>query len=267
MNRSRANRRILIVVGIGAFIVAAGFLGLLGPLRWVYDHTLVPVSRGLASTGSGFGAFSGNVVNASHLAQQNAQLQNENTQLRQRLSTDAETARDNEVLRRQLGLDVAGAPPEVGAQVVAFQPDSYRQFITINKGSKDGLAVGQGALSDGVLVGTISEVSAHTAKVSLVTDPEFKLAAKDQDSPTGALGVLSGQLGNGLIMDKISQTDVIKPGDTITTAGLGGSIPAGLFIGQVESTNNRTNAIFQSAQISSPLQADRLRFVFVVTGS
>lgn len=266
MNRSRANRRILIVVGGGAVLIVAGFLGLLGPLHWVYGHTLVPISRALSTAGSSVGQTASNITGVKNLASQNADLQQENNLLRKRLAADADTRRDNDILRRQLGLEVAGSSPQIAAEVVAFQPDSYRQFVTINKGTSDGIRVGQGALSDGVLVGVISDASAKTAKISLVTDPEFKLTAKDQDSPSGATGILQGQLGNGLVMGKIGQTDIIKPGDTITSAGLGGMIPAGLFIGQVQSVNNRDNAIFQSATVSSPLQPSHLRFVFVVVG-
>jgi rod shape-determining protein MreC len=113
-------------------------------------------------------------------------------------------------------------------------------------------------------VGTLSDVQSGTAKIMLVTDPEFKLAAKDQES--GADGILQGQLGNGLTMDKIGQDVSVKPGDTVTTSGLGGLVPAGLFIGQIQAVDAHNNVIFQSAQISSPFKANKLRFVFVVIG-
>ncbi|HSX02075.1 MAG TPA: rod shape-determining protein MreC [Candidatus Saccharimonadia bacterium] len=262
MNRSKANRRIYLAVGIGGALAVAGLLGWLGPLRWVYDHTVVPVSSGLATAGSTASEAMSNLGQIRQLAADNQRLQRENADLRQRLAADAETRRDNDLLRNQLGLEVAGTPQQVAAEVVAFQPDSYRQFVTINKGSSSGLKPGMAAMSQGVLVGTLSDVQAGTAKIMLVADPEFKLAAKDQD--TNALGILQGQLGNGLIMDKIGQTDTVKPGDTITTSGLGGLVPAGLFIGQVQAVNAPENEIFQSAQISSPLQINHLRFVFVV---
>jgi rod shape-determining protein MreC len=111
-------------------------------------------------------------------------------------------------------------------------------------------------------VAVLSEVQGGTAKIMLVTDPEFRLAAKDQD--TNALGIVHGQLGSGLLMDKIGQTDTVKPGDTITTSGLGRVVPAGLFMGQVQAVNARETVIFQSAQISTPLKVNQLRFVFVV---
>ncbi len=262
MHRTKANRRILIIVAAGGLLVAAGFLGWLGPLRWAYDHTVVPLTHNLAVAGGATSEAFGNLGRVSELARDNKTLATENAELRQRLAADAETRRDNETLKRELGLRVAGAPQQVAAEVVGFQPDSYRQFVTINKGSEAGLKQGMAAMSEGVLVGLLTEVQTHSAKIMLVTDPEFKLAVKDQD--TAALGLVHGQLGSGLVMDKIGQTDQIKPGDTITSAGLGELVPAGLFIGQVQSVNARDNVIFQSAQISTPLKPNRLRFVFVV---
>jgi len=264
MNRSRANRRIIIVVAVAALLVAGGIMGTLGPVRVVFDHTVVPVANGFAAAGATAGEALTNLSRVSSLARDNARLERENADLRQRLAADAETRSDNELLRRQLGLDVAGAPRRVGAEVVLFSPDSYRQFVTINKGSKSSVAPGMAVMSEGVLIGSIMDVQASTARIMLVTDPEFKIAAKDQD--TGASGILRGQLGNGLVLDEIGQTETVKPGDSVTTAGLGGQVPPGLLIGSVQSVNTRANVVFQSAQVETEFRVGKLRFVDVVLG-
>jgi len=264
MNRRSLNRRIFLIVAAGALMVIIGLTSAKGPLDWLYEVTLAPVSRSLAGSGSGISATMADIGRVSRLARDNAELARENARLRQRLAADTETRRDNELLRQQLGLEAAGTTPQVAAEVVAFQPDSYRQFITINKGLVDGIKVGQAVLSEGVLAGTIASASAHSAKIILVVDPEFKLAAKIQGNDA-ADGIIQGQLGGGLVMQKIDQTKQVKPGDTVTTSGLGGQVQAGLLIGQVQSVNNHNNVIFQSAQISTPLEPSRLRFVFVVT--
>lgn len=264
MNRSKANRRILIVVIVGAVLVVLGVLGQLGPLRWVFDQTVMPAAAGLSALGSSTGEAIGNLGRVKDLARENVRLERENADLRQRLAADAETRRDNELLRRQLGLEVAVATRQVAAEVTAFQPDSYRQFVTINKGSSAGLKGGMAVVSEGILIGTIADVEQSTARIMLVTDPEFKLTAKDQD--TGATGIVRGRLGSGLIMDKIGQTDTVRPGDTVTTDGLSGVVPAGLLIGQVESVDTRANVVFQAAAVTTNLKTSRLRFVYVVAG-
>lgn len=265
MNLTRSNRRIVIIFGIGGLLVVGGVLGLISPIRWVFDHTVLPAGRSLSGAGTATSQTFANLAQVQNLAKQNDALQRENADLRQRLAADSETRRDNDDLRRELGLQVAGAPVEVAAEVVAFEPNSYRQFVTINKGSRDGLRAGLAVLSDGVMAGLLSDVGPSTAKVMLVSDPEFKLTAQDQD--TAATGIVQGQLGAGLLMSEIGQTDTIHPGDTITTAGLGGKVPAGLLIGKIESVNTQTNAVFQSAQVATTLKTNRLRFVMVVTGS
>lgn len=265
MKRGRINQRIAGVVVIGAVLVLAGVIGRLGPLRWVYDHTLQPVGSGLSSIGSNTAQALSNITQVRHLADENATLEAENANLKQRLAANDETERDNELLRKQLGLDVAGAPKEVAAEVVAFAPDSYRQFVTINKGSRSGIAPGMAVLSQGVLMGTILDVQPSSARIMLVSDPEFKLTAKDQD--TGAVGIVEGQLGSGLQLNDIAQNDTMKAGDTVTTSGLGGVVPAGLVIGELESVDTRANAVFQTGLVHTPLQLDQLRFAFVVIGS
>jgi rod shape-determining protein MreC len=263
MNRAgRANRRIWLTVLVGAGLVTAGMLGTLGPLRWAFNHSVVPAGSGLAVLGSNAAEAMANIGRVRNLAQDNTKLAEENANLRQRLAEDSEVRRDNELLRKQLGLDVAGAPPEVAAEVVAFQPDSYRQFVTMNKGSRVGIKTGMAVLSQGMVIGTIADVQATTAKVMLVTDPEFSLTAKDQD--TNATGIVRGRLGSGLVLDDIAQSDSVKAGDTVTTSGLGGVVPAGLLIGQLESVNTRANAVFQSGDVQTSLKVNSLRFAFVV---
>jgi rod shape-determining protein MreC len=265
MKRLDSSRRIMIAVAIGALLVLAGVSGALGPVVWTYDHSVLPVGRSLSSVGSGVGNFFGLLGQVRNLSDENAKLELQNATLRGRLAASADALRENDQLRRQLGLQEAGTPQQVGADVVAFQPDSYRQFLTIDRGTRNGIKVGQAALNNGIVVGTISAVSSTTAKLQLITDPEFALAVRDQE--TGALGVLYGQLGGGLTVNNIAQTDNINPGDTIASSGLGGIVPENLLIGQVQSVNAQTNGIFKSAQVSTTLQAEQLRFVFVVVGS
>lgn len=96
----------------------------------------------------------------------------------------------------------------------------------------------------------------------MLTDPTFRVNGLDQE--TRASGTVHGQIGTGLVMDKIAQSDSVKPGDTIITSGLGGDLPRGLILGQVESVQTSDNAVFQSAQLTSDLKFNKLELVFVV---
>ena len=74
---------------------------------------------------------------------------------------------------------MAGAPQQVAAEVVAFQPVSYRHFVTVNQGTRDALRQGLAAMSGGVLVGRFAVVCATPSNILLVTAPGFTFAAHD----------------------------------------------------------------------------------------
>jgi rod shape-determining protein MreC len=228
----------------------------------VLGYALSPVGRVFSSTGSGVGGFFHTAGQVSSLAEDNARLSRQVAELRQRLSDDAELRVQNDVLRRQLNFGSTRADQLVPAQVVAYQPDNFRQYLTINRGSSDGLKEGMAVVSEGFLVGKIAEVGPKTAKVFLVIDPTFRVNGLSQE--TRATGTVHGQIGSGLTMEKIAQSDTIHPGDTIITSGLGGDLPRGLMIGHVESVSSSDNAVFQSAQVASDLKFAKLEIVFVV---
>jgi len=259
----RPNRRIGVIVGAALVVVVLGSLGGLSPVEWVFNHTVVPVGRSLTAAGTGTGNFFHTLGEVGSLASQNAQLQQQNASLTAQLAALGDVKQENADLRAQVGLSASAGWQVVGANIVAYQPDSYRQYITIDRGQDAGIKLGQAATSNGLLVGQVNQVNANTARVMLVGDPDFRLAVRDQD--TGATGILQGQLGSGLVMDDISQTDQVHAGDTVVTSGLGGGMPPGIAIGRVETVNTAQNEVFQSAAVAPSADVSRLRLVFVVT--
>lgn len=259
-----AGRRIVGLILLAAVLVGAQKQGWLSPLRVVSDYTIAPIGSWFAGLGRGTGGFFGTLGTASRLAEENARLRSENSDLKTRISQDAELKVENAELRRQLNFNENSPFELVEARVIAYQPDNFRQFLTVNRGSRDGLKEGQAVVSQGTLVGKISEVSLSSAKVFLVSDPDFKVAAISQESR--ASGIVSGQLGGGLLMDKIPQSDTISPGDSAITSGLGGEFPKGLIIGRIESVSSAKGDVFQSARISNGLQLARLDLVAVAVG-
>lgn len=262
MRRDSWRNRIVALVVVVALLVGLDRLGWLSPLYWLWGRTVVPAAGFVSSGGHSVGESLQNLSQIKNLAAENSRLELENANLRQRLAADAETQRDNDILRRELGLAAAAVIKQVNAEVVVAAPDSYRQFVWINKGTKAGLKNGLAVMSAGSLVGIVSDVQDFSSRVTLVSDPDFRLAAKDQD--TNAAGILIGRLGGGLVLEKIGQSDSVKPGDTVTTSGLGGDVPSGLYIGQIESVDTQSDVVFQSARLVSAIKPQDLRFVAVV---
>jgi rod shape-determining protein MreC len=264
--RGRSTYRILGIVILGALLVFANSRGWLKPVKDAAGSVVNPVSGVFVAAGQSTGNFFHLLFAVKQIAADNTKLTDQVAELRQRLSEDAEMRRENEELRAQFNLPDSAKRTLLPANVVSYQPDNVRQYMTINRGSKDGLRDGLAVISGGSLVGKLSDVTRTSAKVFLVTDPSFKVSAIDQDSTNRAAGTVTGHLGSGLIMDKIAQTDGVKQGDTVITSGLGGELPKGILIGQVQGVYQQDNAVFQSAQLISDVKFNRLEMVFVVTG-
>ncbi len=259
----RLRNRVTVTLIAGMLLVLIGASGKGGPLTWAYSVTLAPVVSSLSSAGRSTGQVLGVASGIGRLSGENARLARENAELKGRLAATGDTARENADLRRELGIKAITPHKLIPAQVVAYQPESYRQFVTIDAGRRQGISPGMAAMSDGVTVGVIASAGENTSRLQLVSDPEFKIVARDQD--TGATGILRGQLGGGLSLEKVAATDAIKPGDAVATNG-SGPVPANLYLGQIQAVHERGGSIFRSAQLSPAAPATSLRLVMVVAG-
>ncbi|MFI5240521.1 MAG: rod shape-determining protein MreC [Candidatus Saccharimonadia bacterium] len=263
--RNRLSNRVLIVLVVGFVLVLAGLVGLLRPVERVIGVVTTPVARVFRISGTGTGSFFSFFSQIKNLNQENISLSNEVNQLKLQLAADAQMRAEDEILKQQLGFTQASTQVTIPAQVIAFQPDNFRAFITINRGKRDGLTDGMAVLSGGYFIGTLTEVSDDSAKVFLTIDPDFRVAVMDQN--TQATGLVHGEIGQGMSLEEVPQDQTIKPGDTLVTSGLGGDEPKGLVIGQIETINHQDNAIFQTAQVVANVNLDQLDLVFVVTHS
>ena len=66
----------------------------------------------------------------------------------------------------------------VFADVITVSINDLRSELILNRGRDDGLAKGQFVLANNSIIGTISDVDTHTAKVRLFTDPKSNTAVR-----------------------------------------------------------------------------------------
>lgn len=261
----RPRQRLFGLLAFGVVIVLANALGLLRPVKAAVGVIAAPVQSALSHAGNGSSGVFATFGSVNKLAGENQQLKSRVAALQQQLSQDAELRAQNTELRKQLNFGTAAPGKLTAAEVLGYQPDNFRQVVTISRGSLNGIRPGMAVVSQGSLVGKVSEVTATTAKVFLVTDPSFRVAVLDQTQISRPAGVVQGQIGNGLTMDKIAQNETVKQGDVVITSGLGDTLPKGIIVGRVQSVDKQDNGVFQSAQLSSDIVFNRLEIVYVIT--
>ncbi|MCY3834986.1 MAG: rod shape-determining protein MreC [Anaerolineaceae bacterium] len=149
------------------------------------------------------------------------------------------------------------------SEIIANEASGLFDGIIINRGSRDGVAVGMPVVTELGLVGRILDVRANVSLVLLVTDGNSSVSARLQS--TRAQGSVQGAAGNQLRMTFIPLNTPIQINDVILTSGLGGNFPAGLIIGRVESVRQFEFELFQEAEVSSLIDFASLEYVLVVT--
>lgn len=201
-----------------------------------------------------------------------AALQEENqrqSQLIARLSGEIVRLREleieNQQLREQLGYQIDN--PEralLPASVIGRDPSNLVQSIIIDKGSAQGVEEGMVVIESAGLVGKVIGVSPTSAKVLLITDPRSSVTAMIQRPNSRAVGVVSGQPGNRLIMRYLPQSEEVRQTDLVVTSGLGGGFPKGLLIGKVVEVRQKDIEMFQGALVETAVPFAKLESVLVV---
>ncbi|MCY4144842.1 MAG: rod shape-determining protein MreC [Chloroflexi bacterium] len=151
----------------------------------------------------------------------------------------------------------------ITADVIAVEQTGIARNIIINRGTRDGIAVGMPVTTELGLVGRIVDVGANAAQVQLITDENSSVSSRLQT--TRAHGSIIGQASGALRLTMVDLDEEIRQGDLVITSGLGGNFPADVVVGQVTSVRQFEFELFQEAEVRSLIDFASLEFVLVAT--
>ena len=228
-----------------------------------------PIQGALHDVASKVASVAESLVEIDRLRVDNTVLRAENERLAAENARFEEIRRENESLTALLQLRAGFDHRTAAATVIARESSEFRRLIVLDKGTSDGIAIGDVVVADGgALVGRVVEVGPSSAKVVLVTDGGSTVIG--QLTTTAATGEVVGQLGGNLVMRQIDATEVVTIGDEVVTAGIeltGGvrsPYPKGLLIGQVVDVRRDANDVVQTAYLRPAAMLDKLEFVLVI---
>jgi rod shape-determining protein MreC len=224
----------------------------------------------LQSTVSDMAAVVAAINDIDTLRQDNADLRAENDRLRAENAHLDEIQRENDQLTALLEVKTGSTFRTIAASVIGRERPEIGRIVTIDRGTNDGLAVGDVVIAaGGALAGRVTDASPGTAHVTLINDPSSTVTGMVDTSR--ATGDVSGQLGGVLSMENIESTERVNIGDQVVTAGieLGHGIrspyPKGLLIGQVVDVQRDANAIVQTAFLQPTADLDKVEYLLVIT--
>ncbi|WP_448589941.1 rod shape-determining protein MreC [Thermodesulfobium sp.] len=106
--------------------------------------------------------------------------------------------------------------------LVLYRLEPFYQDLIINVGSSDGVKIGMPVISDGCIIGLISNVAPNYSKVSYIGDKSVKIPVKLNGS--NLYGILEGTGSEELILNVPSVFAAIHPLEILVTA----SVPSSL---------------------------------------
>jgi rod shape-determining protein MreC len=235
------------------------------PVHTLGADVFGPIERAAGDAASPFIGFfhaaSGN--DSSEIAA----LQKQNDQLRAELA-QAQVSKADQAQLAQLLRRSASGYRLVAASIIAAGGE-YSDTVTIDAGSREGIAPDETVLNGDGLVGVVTSVTSGTATVQLATDASATVGVRMAD--TGQIGAVSGtgqtMAGrNDLRLTLFSATATLHPGESVVTFGSVGGRPyvPGVPVGQVISVTSEPGALTQSALVQPYADFSGLGVVGVV---
>lgn len=177
------------------------------------------------------------------LEQQITELEQENQQFKQLVNDKSE-----------------GQSSQIVAPIIGRSIQGWWNQVTLGKGSKDGIQPGFIVSGIGGVVGRVIEVTSHTSRVTLLSDPDSRVGAIV--SRSRQFGFVQGKDSQTLLMRFFTKVADLKPGDAISTSTLSHLYPPGLAIGTVKSVDFTSGSV-PEAEIELNAPIDVLEWVIV----
>ena len=203
----------------------------------------------------------------------NDELEAEVQDLRERVTAADAATKENEQLRQQLDLGPGGGiagREAVTGRVIGRSPTVWYSTVTIDVGSSSDVAVDDPVITGAGLVGRITDTTAGTAQVTLITDHRSAVSATVV--PSGPTGVIKPELGDPdvLLLDFIENDRQVREGETVVTAGwtsgrLASVFPYGIPLGRVSEATAGEQETFDLVHVEPFADVRELDFVEVLT--
>lgn len=185
-------------------------------------------SQVYSAAGSVTGYFHLRSIN-DDLQQRLAELELENIGLRRRLQRA-----DERLYADSVKPDSALMPYDfVIARVINNSIVRPNNFLTLDRGSADGIAPEMGVVDQNGIVGIVNVVGPHTSRIISMLNSDLRLSCKVKGSDAFGSLVWDGKSPRYAMLEELPRHVEFAPGDTIITSGYSVVFPEGIPVGTV----------------------------------
>ncbi|MHC1733494.1 MAG: rod shape-determining protein MreC [Bacteroidales bacterium] len=151
----------------------------------------------------------------------------------------------------------------LSARVISNSVNKQKNFITLDKGSRQGVAEGMGVASPSGVVGVVVGVSRNYSVVMSLLNTDFRLSASMARNDYFGSLAWDGTNYRYARLSEIPHHVTVNEGDTIVTSGFSAIFPAGLMAGTLTGEQRR-GGDFISLKVLLSADFKKLTDVYVI---
>ncbi|MBO9471197.1 rod shape-determining protein MreC [Endozoicomonas sp. G2_2] len=207
--------------------------------------------------------YMGRYFDRGQLITENEALEQKVLLLQARLQRLASLQAENERIRALLASASSLDQNVLIARILSVSPDPYRHYIKLNKGSTDGVFVGQALVDANGIMGQVTDVTPLDSRAILITDANHGIPVEINRTGLQTIAQGSGK-SNELRLPFLANNADIRADDLLVTSGLGGRYPAGYPVGTVTSVVHQPGDEFLDVVANPSAHLNRGREVLLV---
>ncbi len=151
----------------------------------------------------------------------------------------------------------------IPADVVNISISKFNNYITINKGSINGVEPDMGVISTTGVVGVVRNVSKHSAVIIPIINPKFRLGAKLKNSENFGSIAWDGSNANTAQLMEVPKHELFAVGDTVVT-GFSRIFPEGIIVGYTKKMGTSNDDNFNTFNIDLGTNFQTLQHVLII---
>jgi rod shape-determining protein MreC len=206
-----------------------------------------------------------NTMVSSHdaLIKENLNLKSEELLLRAQVQRLLALESENKELRALLRSSSEVHGKVLIAQLLAVDSDPFVNQVMLNKGSKDGVFVGQPVLDANGVMGTVIQANPYTSRVLLINDSHSGVPIQNTRNGIRAIAVGDSYSGKVRLIN-VPHTADIQVGDVLVTSGLGEHFPPGYPVGKVSEVSKDPSLQFATITVQPSAHPDSSQQVLLI---
>jgi rod shape-determining protein MreC len=149
------------------------------------------------------------------------------------------------------------------AELVRVDLDPFSHKVMVDRGSSDGVEIGQAVIDGAGVMGQVEDVHPHFSTIRLISDPNHALPVQINRTGLRTIAFGAGVTG-ALKLSSVPRQADIREGDLVVTSGLGDRFPGGYPVATVTAIEREGGSTFVAVEATPLAALDRGREVLLI---